>query len=134
MSNEIADEYKSKGETGTLFCHFEKFQAWLLNKTVKFPRRVRYTFVKRIDNLGFDILEEIIEAWYTRDKIEKLKILDKINRMNTRLRILLRQAYYNKILPVRNFEFAMRQIQISGKMIGGWIKQVKGGSENETSK
>ena len=125
MSTEIAEKYKSKGETGPLFCHFEKFQTWLLKTTVKFPRRVRYTFSKRIDNLSFDILEEIVEAWYTKDKQEKLQILEKINRKNTRLRILLRQAYYHKILAVKHFEFAMQQNQISGKMLGGWIKQVQ---------
>ena len=131
MNPEPPNLHRSDGENSPLFIHCETFYHWLLNTTLKFPRRVRYTFTNRIDNLALEILEQLSDAWFTKNREDKQQILEKINCLNTRLRILLRQAYYQKILAPYRFEYAANQVEITGKMIGGWIKEVAGRKEQE---
>ena len=68
-----------------IFVHWSQFLHWLLNTTLKFPKRVRFTFSSRIDNLALDIVELLIEARYSHDKIALLK---QINLHLEKLRIL----------------------------------------------
>ena len=51
-----------------LFVHWEKTLSDIFSRTEKFPKRVRFTFSSRIDNLALDILEKIVEARYAKDK------------------------------------------------------------------
>ena len=51
-----------------LFLHWEKFLLWLLPKTGKFSRSVRFTLQQRIDNHALDVLEGILAARYRRDR------------------------------------------------------------------
>ena len=122
MNPDPIQKHRSDGETSMLFIHCESFHRWLVGTTVKFPRRIRYTLTHRIENHSLDILEQISQAWFTKDAQAKLAILESVNFLNTRLRILLRQAYYQKVLSPRRFEYAMTQVQTTGKMLGGWIK------------
>jgi hypothetical protein len=50
-----------------VFQKWTSFLGWLFDVTQKFPRRTRFTFASRLDNLGLDVLEKIIEAAYTKD-------------------------------------------------------------------
>jgi hypothetical protein len=45
-----------------------QFLEWLLPTTEKFPKRVRFTFSDRINNLALDIMEDLVEARYSRNK------------------------------------------------------------------
>ncbi len=45
----------------------------LLEHTRKFPKRVRFTFANRIDNLALEVYEALIEARYTRNKVPVLR-------------------------------------------------------------
>ena len=68
-----------------LFVHWEKTLSDIFSRTEKFPKRVRFAFSSRIDNLALDILEKIVEARYAKDKsaalahaslsLEKLRVL-----------------------------------------------------------
>ena len=63
------------------------FVAWLLPTTARLPKSIRFTFSQRIDNLALDVVEDLIEARYTRHKqtilkranlrLEKLRVLEK---------------------------------------------------------
>lgn len=50
-----------------IFIKWSEFLKWLLNTTEKFPKKVRFTFTTRIDNLALDILEDIIEFRYDKN-------------------------------------------------------------------
>lgn len=105
----------------TLFVFWFEFANWLLERSEDFPKRVRHSFVNRIDNLTLDILEEIATAAYTK-KDAKLPILQGINIKLERLRLLLRLACKRGYLHQQSLEYAMRQLEESGNMVGGWIK------------
>jgi hypothetical protein len=102
------------------------FLEWLLPATEKFPKRVRFTFADRINNLALDIAEDLIEARYSRDKPA---ILRGANLRLEKLRILLRLSHRLHYLPHQGYEHASRSINEVGRMLGGWIKerQEKGG-------
>ena len=49
-----------------LFVLWYDLSKWLIQKTEKFPRKIRFSFSNRIDNLALSIIENIIEARYSR--------------------------------------------------------------------
>ena len=103
-----------------LFLHWEKFLLWLLGKTSKFPKSVRFTFTVRIENLALEVMEEIVAARYTRRRrahLERISVgLDK-------LRILLRICHRLAHLDHRAYERSMRLLDEAGRMTGGWLKR-----------
>ena len=103
-----------------LFIKWTEFLKWLLNTTEKFPKKVRFTFTTRIDNLALDILEDIIEFRY--DKRARQSGFLKINIKFEKLRILLRFCYELQYLSNKQFEYAVIHINEVGKMIGAWLK------------
>ena len=111
MSNPTTDEDLP------VFVRWTEFVKWLLPTTEKFPKRLRFTFSSRIDNLALDVVEDLVEARYARHKVECLKA---INLKLERLRVLLRICHDMQYLPHKNFEFAMRSLDEVGRMVGGW--------------
>lgn len=105
-----------------LFLHWEKFLLWLLPKTGKFPRSVRFTFQQRIDNAALEVLEGILAARYCRDRSGFLR---EVSLGIDKLQVLLRLAHELGHLDHRGYEHAARQLDEAGRMTGGWIKQAE---------
>ena len=103
-----------------LFILWYDFSKWLFNKTEKFPKKVRFTFSNRIDNLALEIVEGIIEARYLKKKKDALR---RIDLSMEKLRVLLRMCHDLKHLDNKGYEFASKKINEAGKMVGGWRKQ-----------
>lgn len=106
-----------------LFVHWVDFLGWLLPTTEKFPKRVRFTFASRIDSMALDVLEDIVEARYTRPKEA---ILHRANLRLEKLRVLLRLCHRQRFLPTAGYEHSARRLDEAGRMLGGWVKQQKG--------
>ena len=102
-----------------LFVLWYDFLKWLLEKTGKFPKKVRFTFTTRIDNLAIDIVEGIVEARYSKKKAD---ILRRIDLNMEKLRILLRACHDLAYLDTKGYEHASKKINEAGKMVGGWRK------------
>ena len=113
-----------KDEDLPVFVRWVEFVKWLLPTTEKFPKRVRFTFSSRIDNLALDVVEDLVEARYARRKADRLR---RINLKLERLRVLLRLCHELTYLPHGSYEFAMRSLDEVGRMVGGWIKQQEQG-------
>ena len=109
-----------KHEELPLFVLWVEFTDWLFDRTEKFPKKVRFTFSSRIDNLTLDILEKIIEACYTRGRSP---ILKDINLNLDKLRVLLRLCHKREYLSHKSFEHAVKQIHKAGTMCGAWKKK-----------
>ncbi len=75
----------------------------------------------RIDNLALDILEHIIACRFNPEL--RQRGLKKINLDIEKLRVLLRICHEMKYLSNRHYQYAFLQINESGKMIGGWLKE-----------
>ena len=104
----------------TVFAKWEEFLKWLLNVTEKFPKKIRFTFTTRIDNLTLDILEKIIACKFNPGL--RQKGLKKINLDLEKLRVLLRVCNELKYLPHRQYQYAVIRINEVGRMVWGWLK------------
>lgn len=113
----------SRDEDLPVFVRWMEFLKWLLPATEKFPRRVRFTFANRIDALALDVVEDLVEARYSRDKRE---ILKRANLRLEKIRVLLRLCHEEQFLSHDAFAFAIRGVDETGRMLGGWMKQQEG--------
>ena len=89
----------------SIYIRWEAFLFWLLNTTEKFPKRTRFTFSSRLDNMALDILEGIVEAAYLSHKIDLLK---RINLNLEKMRVLIRVCHKNRYIGNRGYEHAVR--------------------------
>lgn len=103
-----------------IFTKWLEFLYWLQPVIEKFPRRVRFTLSNRIEYLLLDVIEDLVEARYSRDKISVLK---HVNLQLEKMRVLLRISHQRQFLSHNAFQHAIRQLAEIGSMLGGWIKQ-----------
>ena len=106
-----------------IFVKWLETVSWILITVEKFPKRVRGTFTDRIVNLTFDVVEDFIEARYSKVKITTLK---RANRKLETLRVMFRIAHEQKILSHQAYKHGIYLINEVGQMLGGWIKQQEG--------
>ena len=103
-----------------VFVQWYDFTKWLLAKTETFPKRVRFTLSRRIENLALDITQDLTVARYARNKA---RLLADINAKLDQLRILLRLCHDMEILDHKGYRHASARIDEAGRMLGGWRKQ-----------
>ena len=120
MTNEQDGVHISRDVDLPIFVKWMDFLKWLLTVTEKFPKSVRFTFVDRIHNIALSVVEELVEARYSKNK---QAILGRINIKIETLRVLLRITYEQRYLPTKNYQQAMLSLNDIGRMLGGWMKQ-----------
>lgn len=98
--------------------HYQ-FLIWLAPTVARFPKTHKFTLGDRIENIALDVLEALIEATYTRERLQHLR---RANLGIEKLRVLLRLATDLRLLDMRRYEFAARALDETGRLIGGWIK------------
>jgi four helix bundle protein len=103
-----------------IFIAWLDFLKWLLNATEKFPKKARFTFSDRINNLALDVVESLVEARYSKNKKEHLR---KININIEKVRILMRISFESRFISHEGYKHFSVSINEIGKMLGGWIKQ-----------
>lgn len=106
-----------------IFIKWMDFLKWLLITTDSFPKKSRYTFADRLNNLALELVEDFVEARYTKNKA---LILRRANMNLEKMRVLLRVCYECRFLSRKGYEHASYCINEVGKMLGGWIKQQGG--------
>ena len=98
---------------------------WMIPKLAKFPKNQRYLLGQRIENGLLDILEILIEASFTK---EKLNLLRRANLNLEKLRFLIRLAKDMHYINLAAYEYQAKATNEIGKMLGGWIKSQNSGS------
>ena len=111
---------KPRADEPVIYTRWTSFLEWLLPTTEKFPKRVRFTFANRINNIALDVVEDLVEARYCSNK---LPVLYRINLRLEKLRILLRLCHRLRYLSHNGYEYAARDLNEVGRMLGGWIRQ-----------
>ena len=92
---------------------------WVFERVSRFPKNHKYTLGQKAENTMLEILENLIEASYTR---EKDLLLKRANLLVERMRYLVRLSKDLKLLGLGQYEFAGRELNELGSMIGGWRK------------
>ncbi len=93
---------------------------WYVPLLGKLPRDHKFLLGDRITQGLYGLLEELILARYSADKLSRLEPLNgslDVLRYQTRL---LRDL---SLIDVRKYEIAAKHIDEIGRGLGGWIKQ-----------
>ena len=112
----MTDNAKRTG--AAIEAHYQ-FLLWLGPTLEKFPKDKKFTLGDRIQNQALDILEALIEATYTRERVLHLR---RANLGIEKLRFLFRLAADLKVLDRRRYEFVARTLDETGRSIGAWAK------------
>ena len=99
---------------------------WSIPTIKSFPRDQRFMLGDRIENHILDVLELLISARYSRDKIDYLK---KANLKIEVLRFFWRLSMDLKYLNSRRYKHVSAMMNDIGRLIGSWIKYVKARDE-----
>ncbi len=94
---------------------------WTMNHTAKFPRHHRYSLGAKIEATLLNLLDILIEARYSKDK---LKMLERANIVLERFRFQMRLAKDLGVLAIKSFAYQAEKIEEIGRMIGGWRNSV----------
>jgi len=113
---------KDKGDL-PIFVKWIDFVKWLLVTIDKFPKKTRFAFVDRLTGLSLLVVEDIVEARYSRNKTFLLR---RVNMNLEKLRVLIRICFELKLLSKKSYQYSSRSINEVGKMLGGWMKQQQG--------
>ena len=97
-------------------CH--ELLIWIIPQLDKFPRTRRFSLATRIENGLLDILENLIEAAYSKQKVIPLQ---KANRQLEINRHLWRLAYELQAISIKPYEHGSKLMNGIGKQIGGWL-------------
>ena len=95
------------------------FIEWIIPALDKFPRNRKFLLADRIESGLLDVLDDLIEANYTK---EKALLLRKANLRLEKTRYLIRIAHKLRCLDERRYEFCGKALLEIGRMIGGWLK------------
>lgn len=93
---------------------------WLIPQLDKFPRLRRFTLGERIESGMLAVLENLIEAAYSRAKTEPLR------RANLKLNVVVhlwRLSFRLRVISPKSYEHGVRLLHELGKQIGGWSRQ-----------
>ena len=93
---------------------------WSCHHLTKFPRVHRFTLGDRLELRLYDVLEKLLRAKYSRDR---LPILQDVNMELELLRFQLRIAKDLKCLSIESYGYACRAVNEVGKLLGGWMKR-----------
>ena len=98
---------------------WERVLGELLDRTQRFPKAARFTFASRIDNLGLDLLEHLVQARWA-PAARKANHLREADLCLVRLRVLLRLSHQRRFLDNRGYEHLSRELDGVGRQLWGW--------------
>ncbi len=104
-----------------VYTKWEELLGWTLDRTASIPKSQRFTFGQRIDGHALDVMELLVQAIFAK---EKLSYLGKINRRLELLRVLWRLVQKRGWISLRQLHYIQSQLDETGRMIGGWRRQV----------
>ena len=103
-----------------ILTHTDDFIKWFLPKLEKFPRNYKFLIGDRLVQLQLDLLEHLIEAYYQKEKLAKLRAA---NVDLEKLRHLLQISTEMRFISLDQLEYATRSLNQIGTQLGGWIRQ-----------
>ena len=97
---------------------------WLLPKSEKFPKLYRATVTQRLMESALDFQEALFDAQSRRGEERLTCLLDADAHLN-KLRLYLRLAHHWRWLNSGQYNHVSQMVLELGKLLGGWIKQVR---------
>jgi four helix bundle protein len=98
--------------------------AWLVPRTLKFPREHRFTLASRIQTRAFDLQRALVQAAKASDAAGQAVALRQADVELAELRLCLRLSVDLDLLERRSYEHAARLMDEVGRLLGGWQKKI----------
>ena len=105
--------------TGPALEAMYQFLLWLIPMVEKYPRAQKFTLGDRIEITALDILDSLSRATFTRSRDQSLA---DANLGLDRLRLMVRLSQELRLIDLKKYEHAAREIDHVGRLIGGWTK------------
>jgi len=112
----------SRREDYPLFVHYYRTLQWIMDTVERFPRSARFTLGDRLIDSGLNVVEHIVEAIYTRERVAPL---DRANRELERQRVLFRIAHDRRYLSTAQYAHIAEALDEAGRMTGGWLRDTR---------
>ena len=109
----------------TIFTKTYDLLTWLMSITEGFPKSQRFVLAKRLQDAALDFYELIVRARRVPDRAEVLFEAD-LKLEQLRLYVRLCADPKLKLLNPSQYEHGARLIDEIGRLLGSWIKRVKG--------
>ncbi len=97
------------------------FLLYLFPELSRFPRDHKFVLGDRVQKLALDILDDFIVAYYSRNKLDRLR---EANLKLEQLRFLIRLSHDLKCLSHKKYGIISSKINEIGGTIGNWIKSI----------
>lgn len=91
---------------------------------IHFPKTSRYSIGTKIDSLFVEVIELIYFA-VTSSKQDKLPLLIKANKKLDLIKFFMQVSWHIKAIDNKKYISASSNLEEIGKMVGGWIRQLK---------
>ena len=101
----------------------EAYKLWQENLP-NFPKTSRYTLGSKIDQLFIEMTELVFTASYLLSE-KKLICINKASAKLDLLKFFLRISWEIKALDNKKYAALSEKLDEIGKMLGGWIRQLK---------
>lgn len=96
------------------------FIKWYIPILNHLPRNHKFTLGDRLINNLYDLLQGLVEAKYSYQKLDKLKGLNlKLELIRYQSRLL----FDFQVIAIERYQYIFEQIQELGIELGSWIKQ-----------
>lgn len=95
---------------------------WIIPVTVKFPRQQRFVLAQALQETALELQGDLIEASMLRQPAEILLQAD-VNLV--KLRTYLRLCRDLELLDMGQYEHVARMLSEIGRLLGGWMKNVR---------
>ena len=103
-----------------ILTRLEDFIVWFLPRLEKFPRNYKFLIGDRAVEILLNILEDLIDAYFSKDKLAKLQ---RANVNLEKFRWVLSICTRMKFLSPRQLAYASECLYQIGIELGGWIKK-----------
>ena len=107
------------GPDTPIFVKVYDWSVWLLDKTAGFPKRFRHSLTQRLENDTLEMEKALAKAQFSRGA-RRSEHLDEADALLAALRLNLRRSYDLRALSARAYEFASRQLNEIGALLGAW--------------
>lgn len=101
----------------------EDFLLWFIPVLDGFPRKHKFLIADRMLSLSLEILELLIEAYYT-ERTGKKALLKKTNIEIEKMRHFIRLSRNMKFISFQQYEKISYALDEIGRMNGAWLKSV----------
>ncbi len=103
-----------------LYIAWQAVMKEVIDLCAKYPKHVRFSVCDRLMALVLDVMESLIEAIYTKDK---LRHLDAINIDLEKIRALIQISFQSQYISIKQYESISHKLHVYGKGIGGWRRK-----------